>query len=311
MSIIIRRNIMRNRNVNLLLMVPLLMILVSLSSASHAREIAPFVSTEWLEKNTSVPGIIIIDIRDNVEYRKEHITGAINVSVNTWAVEKNGLVREVPDEKDLLALIGSIGAKAASKVIVVGRGINDFDRADSIRVAWTILIAGIRAVSVLDGGFSKWLNEKRHVTVDIPSIKPVKYSGKIDTSSLVSKSYVLNKIGKAVIIDNRTPDVYSGAKTEPWATKAGHIKGAVNLPAPTAFQENGLIKSKTELNDMVKKVVGGDKDHEVILYCGAGPFSSVWSWILTEMLGYRNIKVYDGSMQEWIMVPAGPVTIQK
>ncbi len=302
---------MRNRIVNQLLVIPLMMILVSLSSACHAREIPPFVSSDWLEQNINISGIIIIDVRDKEEYMKGHILGAINVSVNSWAVEKNGLVREVPSEKDLLELMGSIGAKADSKVIVVGRGINDFDRADAIRVAWTILIAGVKEASVLEGGFQKWLNEKRAVTVNTPVIKPAKYDGKINTSILVSKAYILNKIGKTVIVDNRTPDVYSGTKTEPWAPKAGHIQGAVNLPAPMVFKDDGLIKSQGELADMVKKVIGSDRTREVILYCGAGPFSSVWSWILTEQLGYTNVKVYDGSMQEWIMEPAGPVEIQK
>jgi thiosulfate/3-mercaptopyruvate sulfurtransferase len=302
---------MRNISINRLIIIPLIMILVSLSSACHAREISPFISTDWLEKNLNNPGVKIIDIRDDAEYRKGHITGAVNVSVNSWAVEKNGLVREVLDEKDLLKLMGSIGAKADSNIIVVGRGINDFDRADAIRVAWTILIAGVKNVSVLDGGFPKWLNEKRPITTEQAVIQPGTYKGKIDTSTLVSKAYVLDKISKTVIVDNRTPEVYSGAKTEPWAPKAGHIKGAVNLPAPLVFKEDGLIKSKNELADMAKKVIGSDRDKEIILYCGAGPFSSVWSYILTEQLGYKNVKVYDGSMQDWIMEPTGPVEIQK
>jgi thiosulfate/3-mercaptopyruvate sulfurtransferase len=312
LSIFSKRDIMGKRAVDRLIMMPLfLMILVILPSACNAREISPFISTDWPEKNIKNPGVMIIDIREDEEYQKGHIPGAINVSVNSWAVEKNGLVREVPDEKDLIELLGSIGVKADSKVIVAGRGINDFDRADAIRVAWTILIAGIKDVSVLDGGYIKWLNEKRAVTIDPPVIKPEKFCGKIDTSSLVSKAYVLNKISKTVIVDNRTHEVYSGAKTEPWAPKAGHIKGAVNLPAPNVFKKDGLLKDKSELADMAKKVIGDDRDKEIILYCGAGPFSSVWSYIMTEELGYTNIKVYDGSMQEWIMEPAGPVEINK
>jgi thiosulfate/3-mercaptopyruvate sulfurtransferase len=303
---------MKKRNIKCLIMISVLqIILVMLSSTCHAREIPPFVSADWLDKNIKKPEMMIIDVREKEEYLKGHLSGAINISVNTWAVEKNGLVREVPDEMDLIDLLGSIGAKADSKIIVVGKGITDFDRADAIRVAWTILITGVKEVSVLEGGYIKWLNEKRAVTTDLPVIKPLKYCGKIDTSSLVSKAYVLDKISKTVIVDNRTPDVYSGAKTEPWAPKAGHIKGAINLPAPNVFKKNGLIKDKSELANIAEKVIGSDRAQEVILYCGAGPFSSVWSYILTEVLGYKNVKVYDGSMQDWIMEPSGPVEIQK
>ncbi|NLD38929.1 MAG: sulfurtransferase [Desulfatiglans sp.] len=298
---------MKYKIVNRLPVMLLLMILVMLPSACKAREIPPFVSTDWLEQNINIPGITILDIREDEEYQKGHIPGAINVSVNSWAVEKSGLVRELPDEKELLELLGSIGVKVDSKIVVVGRGISDFDRADAIRVAWTILIAGVKNVSVTDGGFSKWVNEKRVVTLDSPVVKSLKYDGKIDTSSVVSKAYVLNKIGKTVIVDNRTPDVYSGAKTEPWAPKPGHIKGAVNLPTPFIFDENGMLKGLSELEAMAQDVIGKERSQELIFYCGAGPFSSVWSYLLTEMLGYTNVKVYDGSMQEWIMEPSGPV----
>jgi thiosulfate/3-mercaptopyruvate sulfurtransferase len=301
---------MKSRNTNLLPVISLLMILASFSLSCHARDIPPFVSADWLGKNIENPGLIIIDIRDDAEYRKSHIKGAINVSIDSWAVERGGLLREMPDEKELLELLGSIGAKADSKIIVVGQGIRDFDRADAVRVAWTILIAGVKDVSVLDGGFLKWMTGEMAVTTDVPVIKPVKYDGKIDLSSIVSKAYVLDKISRAIIVDAREADVYSGAKIEPWAPKAGHIKGAVNLPTPLVFQRYGLLKDKSELADMAEKVIGNDRDKEVILYCGAGPFSSVWSYILTEMLGYKDVKVYDGSMQEWVLEPAGPVEIK-
>ncbi len=290
-----------------------LIILISLMipSIASARDMPPFVSTDWLNQNLAAPALRIIDIRSSADYQKGHIPNAAHASLNTWAVNREDLLRELPAEKDLVDLLGSLGITEASKIVVAGKGSSDFDRADAIRVAWTMRVAGIQNVSVLDGGFQKWLNERRPATVDRPSFQPGEYKGRVDASRLASKNYVLRKIGKSILIDNRSPELFFGITTEPWALKPGHIKGARSLPTPWIFQPDGLLRSQSELESMAHGVVGRDKGKEIIAYCGVGAYASVWSYILTELLGYRNVKVYDGSLQEWILDPAGPVEIHR
>jgi len=278
-------------------------------SISFARDIPPFVSSDWLDQNLTIPGLLIIDVRSAADYKKNHIPNAVNVSINSWAVNRNGLLLELPAENDLIGLMSSIGIKEDSRVVVVGKGISDFDRADAIRVAWTILTAGIKNASVLDGGFPKWLDEKRPVTAEQPIIKPGAYKGKISMSALATKQYVLSKIGKSIIVDSRLPELFFGTTTESWALKPGHIESAINLPAPWIFQQNGLLRNQSELENMADGVIGTNKTKEIITYCGVGAYASVWSYVLTELLGYKDVKVYDGSMQEWVMDPAGPMAI--
>jgi thiosulfate/3-mercaptopyruvate sulfurtransferase len=296
----------RPRLSNLLLFISLV-----LPSISSARDIPPFVSSDWLNQNLSIPGLMIIDVRSEADYQKGHIPNAISVSTNSWAVNKNDLLHELPAESELLGLMGSIGIKEDSKIMVVGKGVSDFDRADAIRVAWTILTAGVKNVSVLDGGFPKWLNEKRPVTFERPHLQPGEYKGKVNMSVLASKKYVLGKIRKSILVDNRLPELFFGMTTEPWASKPGHIESAVNLPTPWIFQQDGLLRSQSELESMANGVIGRNKTKEIITYCGVGPYASVWSYILTELLGYKDVKVYDGSMQEWVLDPAGPITVYK
>jgi thiosulfate/3-mercaptopyruvate sulfurtransferase len=284
-------------------------VLISIPSISSARDIPPFVSTDWLHQKLAAPGLIIIDVRSGADYKKDHIPNAVNVSVNSWAVNRNGLLREMPSESELLGLMGSIGISKDSEIVVVGKGMSDFDRADAIRVAWTILAAGVRNTSVLDGGFPKWLNEKKPVTIEPPAVQPDMYKGRLDSSRLASKEYVLSKIGKSILVDTRTPELFFGITTELWASKPGHIADAVNLPTPWVFQEDGLLRSRSELESMADGVIGKDKTKEIITYCGVGPYASVWSYILTELLGYQDVKVYDGSMQQWVMDPSGPVVV--
>jgi thiosulfate/3-mercaptopyruvate sulfurtransferase len=286
----------------------LLCFALAVPAVSFARDIPPFVSTDWLDQNLSAPGLTIIDVRSQQDYRKGHIPKAVNTPLSSWTVN-SGLLRELPAESDLLRLIGSIGIKENSKVIVMGNSTSDFDRADPIRVAWTLLMAGVKNVAVLDGGFPKWLKEKRPTTADPTPPQTVEFKGKINTSRLASKDYILSKIGKSILLDNRTSDIYFGINTEPWASKPGHIPSAVNLPTPWAFGQNGLLKAATELESMANGVVGKDKTKEIITYCGVGAYASVWSYILTEMLGYKEVKVFDGSMQEWVMDAAGPIEI--
>ena len=289
----------------------LFFVFLAIPSISSARDIPPFVTSDWLHQNMATPGLLIVDVRSAADYKINHIPNAVSASVNSWAVNKNGLMRELPAESDLLGLMGSIGIKDDSKVVVVGKGISDFDRADAIRVAWTILTAGVKNVSILDGGFPKWLNEKKPVTAEPPLLQPGEYRGKVNMSALATKKYVLGKIGKSILVDNRSPELFFGMTTESWASKPGHIKSAVNLPAPWVFAQNGFLRSQSELESMANGVIGENKSKEIIAYCGVGAYASVWSYILTELLGYKDVKVYDGSMQEWVLDPVGPIAIYK
>jgi thiosulfate/3-mercaptopyruvate sulfurtransferase len=277
---------------------------------SLARDINPFVSADWLGANAKTPGLILIDIRSAAEYKAGHIPGSLHVGFDLWTVNKNNLLRELSSDDELLRLVGLAGIKDNSKVVVVGKGESDFDRADAIRVAWTLLVAGIKNVSVLDGGFPKWLQNKKPITTDSATPSPGEYKGKINASTTASKPYLLSRIGKSIILDARTPEVYFGVTVESFAPQPGHIRSALNLPAPWAYTKDGLLKSHSELESMADAVIGaGNKSKGIVVYCGVGVYASVWSYILTEALGYEDVKVYDGSMQEWIMDPAGPISV--
>lgn len=285
------------------------LLLLGITLAAPARDIAPFVSTDWLQQNLNTPGVLVVDVRRASEYEKGHMPGAVNTGVDLWATNKNELLRELPTEKELFDLLGSLGIKKESKVVVVSRGTTEFDRADAIRVAWTMLAAGVRNVSVLDGGFAKWQKDGKVAVGGKTAASPGQYDGKADWSVVASKKYVLSRIGKAMLVDTRNPEIYFGVATEGWAEIPGHITSAVNLPAPWAFGEDGMLRRQSDLESMVKGVAGGQKAREHIIYCGVGPYAMAWSYLMTELLGYKDVKVYDGSMQEWVKDPAGPVAL--
>jgi len=282
----------------------LLALLIPLTGA--ARTIEPIVSTDWLAKNLDKPKVTVIDIRKVEDYRAGHIPKAVNIFANTWAVMSGGLRNQLPPLDDLADIIGSAGITPDSQVIVAGNADTPPNRADITRIAWTLRYAGLVNVAVLDGGYQKWTKEKKAISTDAVKPKPSTFQVKANEAIAATKDYVAGAIGKEVIIDTRDPDTYAGKKKLDFVARAGRIKGAVNLPAMAAYNQDGTFKSKKELADMAAKVAGTDPGKKVIVYCDTGKLASVWAFLLTDVLGYRNARLYDGSSEEWMKDPAAP-----
>lgn len=305
-----------------------------------ARTIDPVVSTEWLADNIGDSNLVIIDIRDPGSYGVGHIPGAINEAFVTafdpicagpssnWIIGTDDcLWLEVPDVDDLFNTIGSLGIIGDSWVVIVTAPNPDepphYGLANATRVAVTLIYAGVKNVAILDGGYPKWVEEGKDITTDIPGVEPVLYEGPVNAAMFVSTEYVNEHLKKAVILDARDADVYFGTAIEPYALKPGHIPNARCLSAPWIWELNPegtyyTYRDDEILGEMASGVIGkymyphfgkhkGQRTKEIIVYCGVGGYGSSWWFVLTQMLGYKNVKFYDGSAQAWVrdydMVP--------
>jgi len=271
------------------------------------RTITPLVTTKWLAENITRPGLVAIDIRNNDEYKNGHIAGAVNSPFSSWAIEKNGLLLELPQADELFNAIGAAGIKSDSRVVVINKTDTPFDLADAARVAYTLLYAGVKNAAVLDGGYNKWLKEKRAVSDKTVTPQKTAYKGKINKEMFITKAYVEKKLGKSIIVDARTPDFFFGVAQEPFTQRPGHIPGAACLPTPWLWTEEGTYKNIEEIRAMASGVLGTDKSREIIFYCGVGGYGSTWCFVLREILGYTNVKLYNGAAQEWTADPEAPV----
>ncbi|RPJ07651.1 MAG: sulfurtransferase [Deltaproteobacteria bacterium] len=272
-----------------------------------AREIPPIVSGDWVEKNLNNPRVVMVDIRKVEEYKEGHVLNSINLFYGSWAIKKKGLDNELPEDDDLFDIIGSAGIKPDSHVVVIGKTDSVTDLVNMTRVSWTMIYAGVENVGILDGGFNKWKNEKKPLSTDVAKPKAIEYKGKVNKAIFATKDYVLSKIGKSTIVDTRMPDFFFGASKLDFVERAGHIKGAVSLPSAWIFAKEGTFKSKEDLDAMAAGVVGKDMSKEVLIYCDTGRLCSGWWFIFREVLGHRDVKAYDGSMQEWAKDPNTPV----
>jgi len=271
------------------------------------RAVPPIVSTHWLAKNIDDPKLVIIDIRTSDRYEAGHIPNAINTPLTSWAVTREGLLLELPEVDALFKTIGSAGIKSDSRVVVVNKVDIPHDIADATRVACTLIYAGVNNVAVLNGGYNKWLKERKPLSEETVKPKPLAYKGELNKALFVTKEYVEKRLGKSTIIDSRTPDEFFGITQDLFTEKPGHIPTALCLPAPWVWTEEGSYKSIREIRELAYGVVGRDRSKEIIIYCGVGGFSSTWCFLLRELLGYTNIKIYDGAAQEWTSDPAAPL----
>jgi len=279
--------------------------LLLLPCLSFARAIEPVVSTDWLEQNLSK--VTVVDVRKVEEYKAGHIPGAINVFYGTWAIKRGDLLNELPADDDLKDVLSAAGIEPGSLVVVVSKVDAPTDRVDASRVAWTLRYAGVENVALLSGGYNKWVNDKKPVSTEVVKPRSKPYKGKFNKGFVVKKNEVMNSLGKAVIVDVREPDFYNGKKKLDFVARVGHIKGAVNLPTSVMYEKDATYKPKNELSAIATPAVGADLSKEIIIYCDTGKFCTGWWFMLHDLLGYKDVKVYDGSMMEWAKDPAAPV----
>jgi thiosulfate/3-mercaptopyruvate sulfurtransferase len=283
----------------------LVLLLIAIPLTVWARDVGLIVSADWLGKN--LKKVVVVDIRKVEDYKGGHIPGAVNAFYGSWAIKKGELRNELPAADDLFEVIGNAGITRKSTVVVVGKTDTPSDRVDITRVAWTLKYAGIDSVAILDGGQNRWVKDGKAVSTEPANVKSKSYKGKVNAKMLAAKDYVMKSIGKAVIVDVREPDFYAGKKKLDFVARTGHIKSAVSLPTSTAYNADGTFKGKDDLEQLAAAAVGTNKGKEIITYCDTGKFCTAWTLIMKCALDYKDVKVYDGSSEEWMKDPNAPV----
>lgn len=284
-------------------------LIIILPLTVSARDLSAIVSTDWLEKNLRNDKLIILDVRKVEYYQAGHIPGAVNDFYRAWSFKKADLNAEIPEMDDLFDLVGSAGIGSDNHVVVVGKMDTWQERVHIARVACTLQYAGVANVALLDGGHIKWAGEGRPSSRETVKPKPLKFKGKINRNIFVKKDYILKNLDKVLLVDVREPAFFAGQKRAEVATKAGRIPGAVNLPTSWIFAKDGTFKEKEELESLAAGVIGKDRDREIITYCDTGTCCPTWHFMLKEVLGYKRVYLYDGSIEEWTADPGAPVQL--
>jgi thiosulfate/3-mercaptopyruvate sulfurtransferase len=275
--------------------------------AVFAANVEPLVSPDWLSKNLSNSKVVIVDIRKAEDYKENHIENSINILAKSWITKKKEILNELISDDDLKDLIGDAGIRRDSIVVVVGSIGAPLDLVSAARVAWTLMYAGVKDSAILNGGIEKWVKEGKPLTKTIVKPKAKPFTPKFDKTVLVSNDYVLKNLDKAVIVDTRPPEFYTGEKKQTFVERAGHIKNAKSLSWGALLNEDKTYKSKDEIEKIMTPIIGTDKTKTIIFYCDTGMFAAP-AWLLAyNLLGYNNAKLYDGAAQEWAADPNAPM----
>lgn len=287
----------------------ILALLVLCALPAWAADLPAIVSTDWLEKNLSNPDLRIIDIRKLEEYKAGHIAGAVSAFYGSWAINVTPLDNQVPELEDLQDIMRNAGISEKSMVVVVGKTDAISDQVNAPRVAWTLQYAGIKQAAFLDGGMNKWVAENKVLTTDLVKVAPSTISVNFQKNMMAYKADVT--AGKSLLVDARLPEFYFGASKVPHVKRPGKIAGAVLLPSAWLFKKEGTLRDLGEIEAMVANVIGKDKNKEVISYCDSGRLSAGIVYVLTNVLGYKNVRMYDGSLQDWVEDPNAPLVMYK
>ncbi|HQP51062.1 MAG TPA: rhodanese-like domain-containing protein [Syntrophorhabdaceae bacterium] len=275
------------------------MILISSEIVLAENTNLSIVSAEWLYKNLQNESVFVLDIRKVEDYKEGHIPGALSLTYAAWRTTDNNLSCQLPHKDELTDTVCYSGMRADTHVIIVGNTDTYQQRINATRVAWTLKYAGIKRPSILDGGFKKWARYNYPISTEWVKRQRSKYRCQFNENVVTSKRVLESHLKDVAIIDVRPERLYKGLIEDPMLKRKGHIPGAINLPYTLVFKQDGTFEDREKLESIATKALGNSKDREIVALCCTGQFASSWWFVLSEVLGYKNAKIYDGSMEEW------------
>jgi thiosulfate/3-mercaptopyruvate sulfurtransferase len=263
---------------------------------------SPLVTTDWLAQRLAEPGLVVAEVDEDADlYEEGHIPGAVKLH---WKDDlQDPLVRDVVSISAFERLMGERGIGNDTTVVLYGDKNNWF----AAYAYWYLKVFRHEDVRLLDGGRQKWIEEGRDMTVGSPASTQAAYMARDrDESIRIRRDEVLAGLAdpRVALVDVRSPQEFAGELVAPpgyeqeGASRAGHIPGAQSIPWATAVRDDGTFKTVDELLE-IYAAKGITPDKEIRAYCRIGERSAHTWFVLQELLGYENVRNYDGSWTEW------------
>jgi thiosulfate/3-mercaptopyruvate sulfurtransferase len=267
------------------------------------------VDTAWVEAHKNDPNVRVVEVDvDTSGYDQGHEPGAVAWNWTTQLCDT--LRRDIIPKEQFERLMSESGVGNDTTVVLYGDNNNWF----AAWALWQMKVYGHRDVRLMNGGRKKWLAEGRELSTETPSYPKTSYkAGEPDLSirAFLPEVMQAQAARSAGMVDVRSPDEFTGKIVAPpglpeTAQRGGHIPGAANIPWGQACNEDGTFKSYDELKALYEGK-GIKADRPVIAYCRIGERSSHTWFVLKYLLGYPDVKNYDGSWTEWGNLVGAPV----
>lgn len=261
-----------------------------------------FRDTSWVAAHLKDPSVRVIEVDYNAAaaYNQGHVPGAVLIDYKDLS---HPLIRDIVDKDGFEALMRRAGVANDTTVVLYG----DTNNQIAAFALWIFKYYGHEDVRLMNGSRRKWVDEGRELGKDVPAYPETKYAvGVINYGVRAYAGEVRAGLGRKglALVDVRSPAEYTGQLVAPpeflaeQAQRAGHIPGAVNIPWTQALREDGTFKLPEELTALYGGK-GVTPDKGVIVYCRIGERSSHTWFVLRYLLGFPNVRNYDGSWSEW------------
>jgi len=255
--------------------------------------------------------VIVVDARTAEQFAAGHIPGAAHLDQAALSEERNGIANELKDLDPLTDLLAAAGLNSDKHIVVYSGMEKPDDLKNAARLFWALEYLSYEKVSILDGGFARWVAEGRPVETGETKVGPVK-RGQVDAhprAALLAEYETVVEMaatGQGTLVDCRVPEEYAGLSKKDFVAKKGNIPGAINAPAAEVIDEKtGLLKSAQDLAVLIAPVKPGDEE-PVVTYCNSGRDATV-GYLAFRLAGHDRVAVYDGSMSEWATKESLPV----
>jgi len=283
-------------------------IALGLVVCSQAFAFGPIVSALELKNLTNKGDVRILDIREAQgapeapNYDAGHIAGSVSTPYSSFRGDESNPGRPVTEAK-LSALLGGIGVTVDTKIVVANRGTDATDFGAAARVYWTLKVAGLKNLAILDGGLKAWTSAGYGLSTEKPAIKPTSLSLKYDESEILTLEEVsqalTSKDSKLKLVDARPAGFFKGEIRHDVASRYGTLPGAQNFSHDQwFFPKSATLKSRGDI-EFIAKRAGLIHDQDTVSFCNTGHWAATNWFVLSEVLGQRGVKMYPESIVAW------------
>jgi thiosulfate/3-mercaptopyruvate sulfurtransferase len=267
------------------------------------------VSIDWALEHARDGGVRLVEVDvDTTAYQRGHLSGAVGWD---WRRDlQDQTIRDIAPKEAFERVLSRSGITPDTTILLYGDNNNWF----AAYAYWALKYYGHDQVKLINGGRVKLEAEGRELTTDVPSYEGTRYQfrGEPREEFRAYRDEVFRNLGQIGLVDVRSPKEFSGELLAPenlpqeGAQRGGHIPTAINVPWASAVREDGTFKSAEELSELYRGK-GISPDREVIAYCRIGERSAHTWFVLKELLGFPEVRNYDGSWTEWGSAIKAPI----
>lgn len=278
-----------------------------LLNANNVFAISPLiVEADWLEKNLNSSAIRLIDMSDDTQFQRFHIPGATHLPYSAINTRNKKGVSFSAGKKQIIKILGLLGIQSKHHVVIY----DDMGGLHASRLFWELEKIGHKNISLLNGGLVKWILAGKKVVATSQDIKAIQYI--VDSNSGRNNTVAIEEMlntkfnNKNILLDVRSKDEYAGHPRNP---RGGHIPNAKwwEWSQAVDFENAFKMQNAAILRKQLQQIGVSKTDTPITLYCQSAHRASQ-SYFTLRKLGYKNVKIYDGSMSEYSKIKSAPLT---